>query len=176
MRIGNKKIYHLEAWVVKVMNLYKVCLFFLLIDEVANKFVSTFSTTSIWTIWIESDMAVTHACPSRLSSEALPRRSLFRRSASGNVDLAPERCVGQALFHWLGPSIFVQAGRYMFNAQIYCLHCDNLYQNDRVHALLFDFWIYLEMWSRLANGWWVVMLWYWSISGLLCSICSIQGL
>lgn len=26
MRIGNKKIYHLEAWVVKVMSLYKVCL------------------------------------------------------------------------------------------------------------------------------------------------------
>ena len=25
MRIGNKKIYHLEAWVVKVMSLYKVC-------------------------------------------------------------------------------------------------------------------------------------------------------
>ena len=24
MRIGNKKIYHLEAWVVKVMSLYKV--------------------------------------------------------------------------------------------------------------------------------------------------------
>jgi replication factor C subunit 3/5 len=23
MRIGNKKIYHLEAWVVKVMSLYK---------------------------------------------------------------------------------------------------------------------------------------------------------
>jgi len=37
MRIGNKKIYHLEAWVVKVMNLYKVCLF-LLIDGVADKF------------------------------------------------------------------------------------------------------------------------------------------
>ena len=34
MRIGNKKIYHLEAWVVKVMNLYKVGLFFLLIDVV----------------------------------------------------------------------------------------------------------------------------------------------
>jgi len=47
MRIGNKKIYHLEAWVVKVMNLYKVCLFFLLIDEAANKFISTFSTTLI---------------------------------------------------------------------------------------------------------------------------------
>jgi len=28
MRIGNKKIYHLEAWVVKVMSLYKVCLSF----------------------------------------------------------------------------------------------------------------------------------------------------
>jgi replication factor C subunit 3/5 len=26
MRIGSKKIYHLEAWVVKVMSLYKVCL------------------------------------------------------------------------------------------------------------------------------------------------------
>ena len=25
MRIGSKKIYHLEAWVVKVMSLYKVC-------------------------------------------------------------------------------------------------------------------------------------------------------
>ena len=25
MRIGNKKIFHLEAWVVKVMSLYKVC-------------------------------------------------------------------------------------------------------------------------------------------------------
>jgi len=25
MRNGNKKIYHLEAWVVKVMSLYKVC-------------------------------------------------------------------------------------------------------------------------------------------------------
>jgi hypothetical protein len=25
MRQGNKKIYHLEAWVVKVMSLYKVC-------------------------------------------------------------------------------------------------------------------------------------------------------
>ena len=24
MRIGNKKIYHLEAWVVKVMSIYKV--------------------------------------------------------------------------------------------------------------------------------------------------------
>lgn len=24
MRIGNKKIFHLEAWVVKVMSLYKV--------------------------------------------------------------------------------------------------------------------------------------------------------
>lgn len=24
MRLGNKKIYHLEAWVVKVMSLYKV--------------------------------------------------------------------------------------------------------------------------------------------------------
>ena len=24
MRTGNKKIYHLEAWVVKVMSLYKV--------------------------------------------------------------------------------------------------------------------------------------------------------
>jgi hypothetical protein len=24
MRVGNKKIYHLEAWVVKVMSLYKV--------------------------------------------------------------------------------------------------------------------------------------------------------
>jgi hypothetical protein len=24
MRIGSKKIYHLEAWVVKVMSLYKV--------------------------------------------------------------------------------------------------------------------------------------------------------
>lgn len=28
MRIGNKKIYHLEAWVVKVMSLYKVCFSF----------------------------------------------------------------------------------------------------------------------------------------------------
>ena len=27
MRIGNKKIFHLEAWVVKVMSLYKVRLF-----------------------------------------------------------------------------------------------------------------------------------------------------
>jgi hypothetical protein len=25
MRVGNKKIFHLEAWVVKVMALYKVC-------------------------------------------------------------------------------------------------------------------------------------------------------
>lgn len=25
MRLGSKKIYHLEAWVVKVMCLYKVC-------------------------------------------------------------------------------------------------------------------------------------------------------
>ena len=25
MRVGNKKIFHLEAWVVKVMSLYKVC-------------------------------------------------------------------------------------------------------------------------------------------------------
>ena len=25
MRIGSKKIFHLEAWVVKVMSLYKVC-------------------------------------------------------------------------------------------------------------------------------------------------------
>ena len=24
MRVGNKKIFHLEAWVVKVMSLYKV--------------------------------------------------------------------------------------------------------------------------------------------------------
>jgi len=24
MRLGNKKIYHLEAWVVKVMSIYKV--------------------------------------------------------------------------------------------------------------------------------------------------------
>ena len=29
MRVGSKKIYHLEAWVVKVMSLYKVNLFFL---------------------------------------------------------------------------------------------------------------------------------------------------
>lgn len=28
MRIGNKKIFHLEAWVVKVMSLYKVCMIF----------------------------------------------------------------------------------------------------------------------------------------------------
>ena len=28
MRIGSKKIYHLEAWVVKVMSLYKVCPWF----------------------------------------------------------------------------------------------------------------------------------------------------
>lgn len=27
MRQGNKKIYHLEAWVVKVMSIYKVGLF-----------------------------------------------------------------------------------------------------------------------------------------------------
>ena len=27
MRIGNKKIYHLEAWVVKVMSLYKVSVY-----------------------------------------------------------------------------------------------------------------------------------------------------
>ena len=25
MRVGNKKIFHLEAWVVKVMSIYKVC-------------------------------------------------------------------------------------------------------------------------------------------------------
>jgi hypothetical protein len=25
MRLGSKKIYHLEAWVIKVMTLYKVC-------------------------------------------------------------------------------------------------------------------------------------------------------
>lgn len=25
MRVGNKKIFHLEAWVIKVMSLYKVC-------------------------------------------------------------------------------------------------------------------------------------------------------
>lgn len=29
MRLGSKKIYHLEAWVVKVMSLYKVRGFFL---------------------------------------------------------------------------------------------------------------------------------------------------
>jgi hypothetical protein len=28
MRAGNKKIFHLEAWVVKVMALYKVCFLF----------------------------------------------------------------------------------------------------------------------------------------------------
>jgi hypothetical protein len=27
MRLGNKKIYHLEAWVVKVMSLYKVSVY-----------------------------------------------------------------------------------------------------------------------------------------------------
>jgi len=27
MRVGNKKIYHLEAWVVKVMSLYKVSVY-----------------------------------------------------------------------------------------------------------------------------------------------------
>lgn len=33
MRIGNKKIYHLEAWVVKVMSLYKVSMVALSIGD-----------------------------------------------------------------------------------------------------------------------------------------------
>ena len=43
MRMGNKKIYHLEAWVVKVMCLYKVRLIMFywerqLIDEYTQHF------------------------------------------------------------------------------------------------------------------------------------------
>lgn len=52
MRIGNKKIFHLEAWVVKVMSLYKVCP---ASHATRSAFVadpardSTSSTTSTWT-------------------------------------------------------------------------------------------------------------------------------
>jgi hypothetical protein len=51
MRIGSKKIYHLEAWVVKVMSLYKVRVFHtkfsLLIGEQSNPSInSTFPNSS----------------------------------------------------------------------------------------------------------------------------------
>lgn len=38
MRVGNKKIFHLEAWVVKVMSLYKVMC-------------SLWGLTSPWGVW-----------------------------------------------------------------------------------------------------------------------------
>jgi len=143
MRIGNKKIYHLEAWVVKVMNLYKVCLFFLLIDEAANKFISTFSTTLIWTIWIDLAIAVAQGGvmhdqvivwgPS--STIVIPLQ--IRRSASGNVDLVPEKVCWTSV---IGSKYFCTS----WEVHVH-LHCDTLYQNNRVHILPFDFnWIYLE--------------------------------
>ena len=39
MRVGNKKIFHLEAWVVKVMSLYKV----------RSLILSTLASAEIWT-------------------------------------------------------------------------------------------------------------------------------
>lgn len=52
MRIGNKKIFHLEAWVVKVMSLYKVCPTShatrrAFVTDAARDSIS--STTSTWT-------------------------------------------------------------------------------------------------------------------------------
>lgn len=49
MRLGNKKIYHLEAWVVKVMSLYKVETDFLHPWRTLTSITaSTLCTTLIW--------------------------------------------------------------------------------------------------------------------------------
>lgn len=47
MRVGSKKIYHLEAWVVKVMSIYKVCLHSLCFLTTFNIYGST--SSMIWT-------------------------------------------------------------------------------------------------------------------------------
>lgn len=48
MRVGNKKIYHLEAWVVKVMSIYKVSQLFLLRKMYLTIISSISSTALIW--------------------------------------------------------------------------------------------------------------------------------
>ena len=38
MRVGNKKIFHLEAWVIKVMSLYKVLWLLWLSPSLPNRY------------------------------------------------------------------------------------------------------------------------------------------
>ena len=49
MRVGNKKIYHLEAWVVKVMSLYKVSQMIFLLQKMSLTIISSISSTAL--IW-----------------------------------------------------------------------------------------------------------------------------
>ena len=43
LRVGNKKIFHLEAWVVKVMSLYRVSLNFLVFRSVLAEVLTCFA-------------------------------------------------------------------------------------------------------------------------------------
>lgn len=52
MRLGSKKIFHLEAWVIKVMTLYKVCGQFqkyIVQNSLIDKTFSILSVGSRWT-------------------------------------------------------------------------------------------------------------------------------
>ena len=80
MRVGNKKIFHLEAWVVKVMSLYKVRPFFLSIASsprltTSKTCRSTSSTASTWRLTLTTDRGCPLAPASR--SAVVRTRSLF---------------------------------------------------------------------------------------------------
>lgn len=84
MRIGNKKIFHLEAWVVKVMSLYKVCPAShatrrALVADAAGD--STSSTTSTWTASTSKHYESTLVSACLSSSVFLSARRCYRSVA-----------------------------------------------------------------------------------------------
>ena len=80
MRVGNKKIFHLEAWVVKVMSMYKVAKFTMSITDTTSECTDdppicrTSSMASTWTASTTNLTSLdTHTRPVADHEEGAPR-------------------------------------------------------------------------------------------------------
>jgi len=77
MRIGSKKIFHLEAWVVKVMSIYKVSRVFPKDSSSWRLKILSFSTSFM--VWIFQSLIKFYSCVYYLSnlSHRIPLRLLL---------------------------------------------------------------------------------------------------